>query len=404
MTRLAKSRALEALPIVTFVLFGLVAIAARSQPLPVELPFGMTGRQTAWDGFVFSGLPVALRLGAALISDLYHWLFAAIGHLMMIAPDSQPLFVPPPPDWPVKWWGEADFFGWYAPFLALYATRLTLLVPVYVLARRFLPTPATQALAIALVLVTIGGWPPILVSAFLGTMRRVIDWPLAYYNFGHELMLSDFAAIGFAHLLVLTLASPLGLRAGRIALLAAAGQFFFENLGFLTGVAAATAALLHGDRNGGGMRVAIRLLAVAALASAPVLAFLLVAKLAFAGDVIEGGGSTTGYLLSKWQSVARQNFLWFKLVVAHMVSLSVYPLAFGALFGLVLRVRGGLAEAPSWRIASAAVLAGGLACMAVGSLVSGFFPDLGRQVAFLISVLPILALSLVARGRRVPTG
>ncbi|MGE4279552.1 MAG: hypothetical protein AB7G62_08195 [Magnetospirillum sp.] len=363
-----------------------MVVAARSLPLPMEWQNAAQLTPSPWNHMEQTGLPVSLRIGGSLVGCAYYWLIHAVGNLMMIAPESQPLFIPPPADWPVKWWSRQDFFVHFATVASLYAARLTLLVPIVLLARRMLASPYAQTAYVVVVLVTLGGTPPMAVSAFFQAMRQVVDWPLGYYNFGHELLLADFAAIGFVNLLLLVLASPAGSNTTRVAILAAIGQLCFENLGFVTGVAAGLTALLSGQ----GRRQALRLFVAAGLASAPIMAVLVTLDLTMMTKVVEGGGSTLGYFSSKWLTVARQNFLWIKLVIAHLISLSVFPL----LGGLILRLTQRQRPQYTWRNAALAVTAAVATSLVLGSLVSGFFPDFGRQMAFFLSLLPAFSLTL----------
>lgn len=392
MNRAAHHPAASLLPWAVFLLFGLAAVAARSLPLPMEWQMAAQAGPGPMEYLDRNGLPVSLRIGGTLIAGGYYWLIQGVGNLMMIAPESHPLFIAPPADWPVKWWSQQDFFRHFATVAALYAARLTLLLPVLLLARQMLASPFAQAAYVAVIMVVLGGTPPVVVSAFFHLMRLAVDWPLGYYNFGHELLLADFAAIGFVNLLLLSLASPNGLRPARVALLAVLGQLCFENLGFITGTAAALAALLSGQ----GRAHALRLFVTAGFASAPVLVGLVGLKLAMTSGSPEGAGSVEGYFSDKWMAVARQNFLWIKLVAAHLISLSIFPL----LAGIFLRLGLGQPLNGRWGAAALAVTCAALSSLALGSLVSGFFPDFGRQVAFLLSLLPALMLSQAWLGRR----
>lgn len=386
---------LDYLPLAVFLLMGVVTVAARSLPFPMLL--NDLARQE-WDPypyFLHTSLPVSLRLGGTLLFWGIEQVLILLGHLAMIAPDRQPLFLPPPSEWPVKWSSTGEFQGQFAPLAAHLGAKLLMLVPILLVVRRFHLSPLMRGAHLLVVLVTLAGWPPVLVSAFYTLARKVIDWPLGYYNFGHELLMADFAAIAFVHLLILVLAAPGGLRARRIAAMAVLGQLCFENLGFITGVAAALAALGRPMEQGGGRRPALRLFLVAGFASAPVLAGLVALKLSLEPLTV----GVDGYFLEKWTTVARQNFQWIKLVIAHGATMAFFPLAFAGLLGWAARRGGWTVGDGLGRSAVIAVTLAGLTSILVGSLFSGFFPDMGRQIAFFLTLLPSLALVLVAGGR-----
>jgi hypothetical protein len=385
----------DRLPLVVFLTMGLVAVAARSMPLTYMIDqLQAAGQLTERTMLGPGGLPVSLRVGASLVYLMLERMLSLLGELAMIAPDSQPWFLPPPDDWPKKWLTETAYDGLFVPLAASFAAKMLLLTPIYLAARRMHGAPWRQAAHIGLVLITLAGWPPIMVSLLFMAARGLVDWPIGYYNFGHELLPADFAAIGFVYLLLINFAQPAGLRLWRVMLLAALGQVFFENLGFVTGCAAALTAV--GSLESRRVRTAWRVFVAAGLASAPAMVALLAFRLWQSSDT--SGGGIDGYFNDKWLTVARQNFLWIKVAGAHAISLSVFPIAFGALLGLTARGKGG-GDWGGWQVSAIAVASGAFVSICLGSLVSGFFPDLGRQIAFFLCLLPSVAIIMVAARR-----
>lgn len=385
------------------VLFGLFLVLAilvvlfRGQPVLDMLDGWAAGGEPfeAMSARLEGGLPLVLRVGIGGLYAAIHAVVAGLAGLFFADPAASPLFQGE--QWPFQAVPTATVEDVYIPLISMFATRAIALLPVLVVIRRLFPSFAASALVLVVVFSALGGWPPVLVNGFFAAMRAVMDWPLAYFHFSQTFLAMDYAAIGGVAFLAFVLAG--GRTPGFVvtAAMAAVLQACFENLGFVTGVAVFLFVLSEPDgrpwrqrlRTATGHLFSAGLASIAALAAIMALVFTV-------GHVPSAGGEFGGisaYLAEKW-SFAREFYLNPKFSAALVATLLVFPVAIGAPLGLAAGALCPAVEraaiARQIRALAAVSAAFVLACV-IGSIVSGYLSDMGRQ--FIPLVVTLLLLS-----------
>lgn len=346
-------------------------------------------------------IPLGLRVGTAWLFTALKAAFGFAGGFFFVAPEDSAHFLGSP--WPIHAVATETLSGIVA-LLAAYCTMLLLLAPVYIYCTRTFRSLPLRLMVLVTVLVAFGGWHPVLVNLIFAAGQLLADWPRAYYLFSQFLIPADVASVGFLFALALCLACRgWQSRLVPIAATAAVGQFFFENLGLVTGLSAfGYHALGDGDLRG---RLAYGAKAFVAAGFASAAVFVLLILLVHFRGRAGGTGVPTNvvdYLAIRWLEQGQYNFAWFNVTLANLAALLALPLFFGAVLGIWKGLRnqaehGILDEQSSMTRATLAVALGFFTSLAIGMFNSGYGSDMGRQALPLVTLsVPLAVLTTAA--------
>lgn len=389
------------LPVVAFLVFGLLALSARAVA-PEALWNGLNGGDPPLFTPVWSALPTSLRVGSVWVVEAVDRLVRLLANLVMIGPQTAPLARPSP-------WNDYStplpVLSTYLPMVSYLLARFLLLLPVLVYAMRFHDKALVRTVLVIAILAAVGGWPPLYVNAFYTLMSSILDWPMAYYSFHIFLTNYDLASIGFVFLLAIYLVRHPDPPLWQVAALAAFGQLFYENLGLETGVAFFAAALIAGQK----LRVAILRLVVAGLGSLAELAAMVLLMLAFDPGGLPSKAGEGGALASFaarfdtiWETVSSYNFLWLNVTLANIATVLALPAIAGAVLGLALaRVPFSALDLRRHVEAGLAIGAGFLVSLGFAFFFSGLV-EFGRQGISMAALMVPLAMAATLRALRRP--
>lgn len=402
------------LPLAAFIALALVAVSLRAFiGLHPYQEVGLGFMAAAIDGMEqnarLDGVPpVGLRVGAAWIYKMVEAVFWGFAEFFELTPDVSLLHQSRPDE--TRRASPEMISGAVAPLLAIYVTSLLLLLPVYGALKDFFAPVAARLAMVVVVMCALGGWPAFVMEAFFAIVRTTVDWPHSYYLFSTLILLADVAAAAFLFLIAFFFSRGMSARPLSVAALAATGQLFFENLGFVVGVA----ALIHQALGNEEFRVRLKRGFVsfvsAGAAAAPVCLVLVLLLLKTGTPTLAGSGISAieTYLLEKWIVQGHYNFAWFNVTVANFISVMIMPCLFGGLIGLLMALGRGASEPELLRETAIvkSLLAVALAfflSMGIGLFISGFGSDMGRQalpLAMLAGPLAAKAAEVAVRLRR----
>ncbi|MDA0675734.1 MAG: hypothetical protein O3A88_05160 [Proteobacteria bacterium] len=327
------------------------------------------------DAFETNILTNSVRYGGVILGSLIEWVITTLSDGLDIVRDSMQdpdQYVPPRSSVP-----ELNHF------LASLVYRFLLLLPLLVVAVRWVRPVWAGALFLALMFAAIGGF-----GAAHEFLARTLYWAilpkmtLYFFDLRQGTYYIDFLAMGFLPLLALELERGIE-RPWRLLALTAFGQLSYEHFGFVCGVAGAVFILLRGPGTDLAARArrAVALLAVTGLISLAVIAVLLlpgVLERGFLTFVSGNGSGWEGFI--KEASANRANW---KHVIARLAYFLAPAFLVGAALGLSVALRSeSIPEAVArQRLAAvAAVLTGFTGAVLIGFFaLTNFSAEMGRE-------------------------
>ena len=338
-----------------------------------------------------------LRVVAMVMGETIQATVRVASSLVFAHPEQTPLYQGTP--WPDD--GTRDSIA-DGP-LVLWSAHLLFvgiaLLPVLILAIAWYSGFWQRLVLLTLAMVGIAGWHPAPISLFFSAASLFTDWPLSYYLFIGNLQAYDLAALGGVALMVLYCARGAPVRSWQVATITIMATLTIEYLGVV--FAAGLSAAIFFDSDVGHRRS--RLLGVVRVAGVAFVAFLVTAATVF--GIFFMMENTVQWQSTRYAGFVENNFLWFRTIIANMISMLSIPMGIGLLGGAVLSLMASAGERPPIRMRTIAALIGMmgsyLAVFAVGFLNLAYPSEMSRQFA------PAMLLALllgVALGDRVLSG
>jgi hypothetical protein len=261
-----------------------------------------------------------------------------------------------------------------------------------------------RSVFLLLVFLTLSGWPTPVVDLFFVVSSSLLDWPLSYYLFSQRDFVYDFATVGFICLLAIYLSKGRVIRWWEIVGLVIFGQLIFENNGVVVGVSIFVFTIFEPGNIPRKERIlmALQRISIAAAASVTLALFflwnypLVPKNFSVDRETLTPLSNAIEYIKLFWTNYGSNNFAWFNVTIANLITIVTIPAVLGALAGLLYGWERRIAKIPlntnsrTELKAAFSTACGFFSTLLIGLFVSGLSSDMGRQV------LPLALMVLLA--------
>ncbi|MEQ8711225.1 MAG: hypothetical protein RIC36_19755 [Rhodospirillales bacterium] len=289
--------------------------------------------------------------------------------------------------------------------------RLLMLAPVPVAALLITRTKPAAILILVLAFAAMLGWSPLLYRPVIAFYSLFADWPHNYWDFSIALQFYDFVSVGFLFCLLIRLARPHTPGYADAVLLVLLGQFLFENLGIVAGIAVALRyVLLPAGPNR--WKPAFYRLACSAATSVTLLAVMLALIQANKGANPTGHAVTLSAYFDSYRDLVAENIGSLPIIIANFINLMTLPLVIGGLAGLLLSRIDRMPEDDSRQpdrlaVTALSITAGFAVTICIGFFVNSYQSETGRQILPFLTMLTMTSCLtvrwlLVSRTRSQP--
>jgi hypothetical protein len=371
-----------------FLIFSLFFILSKSNNLSAEIQALQSGEyllEEHYGALLEPSLPAGMRIGAGLAYLALEGLVHGLAVFVVNDPSSAPFY-------PGKGWGQgAHFTAGYlqtviVPIISSVIWKLLALSIIPILALTLYNRTETRALFTAIVLISLVGWPDILLNGYFALMKIGSDWPISHYLFTERVNPYDIGAIFFLNLLVYYLVVVKTIKWWHVALFAFFAQITFEFLGFIVGVSLFLWTFLEKRRAGGkAWGLALTRLSVAGVVSVMVFVGLVFLVHEIHPHVFEQYRSTI-FTQGAEEEISKLEDFWnFAdqiFIAALFMTVFIFPIligfGFGAFAGVFVPNRD-MAVADRGLRACIVVLCAFALALIIGLPVTGYASELGRQ-------------------------
>lgn len=328
-------------------------------------------------------------------------LVTALYSLSMRDVSSSPWFSGSP--WPVGADLDSLVAGPAIPVTTLIVFVLTCLLPLAYVAKTWFAPLWLQLTFFCVTFGTLVGWPPVVETLFFDFLGLFADWPRSYFLFTNPLLVHDYAAIAVVVCQFLYLTYRQNPPILELIVILVLSHGAYDYLGMVFGFAYAATAFSRGFPEGW-KPVAWTILKRLIFSGVVVIAIAGVNYWVYFAVIGELLAITDVELLGGVSRYIDNNILWFRSIIANMITLIVLSLAAGGIIGLLHRVLAGgkIEDWDQYRrelCIAGGIFVGFMITFAVGFIAVPYPSDMGRQYAPLM-VICVMIAARVALGFR----